>query len=64
MANKSKPKGVNPVSKFDFWLKAENHYWETDMYTEDAKKYFRNMVEKIKQTNKLKDGKTLNRNHL
>ena len=56
--------GKNPCSNKDFWLKPENHFWETESYTKEGKEYLRKFVEKIRKTGKLKDGKSLNRNHL
>lgn len=50
--------------KEGFWLDPKNHYWETEMYTEKGKEYLRKFVENKRKTTKLKDGKTLNRNHL
>jgi len=54
----------NPVDKPGFWLKPENHFWNKDTYTQKAKEYFAEFLEKVKEQNKVKHGKPLNRNHM
>tara|TARA_R110002126_G_scaffold109073_2_gene245992 strand:- start:143 stop:328 length:186 start_codon:yes stop_codon:yes gene_type:complete len=34
-----------PYMRAEFWLDKNNHYWETDMYTEESKNTLRKWVE-------------------
>lgn len=34
----------HPYQKDSFWANPVNHFWETSMYSEESKEYFRNWL--------------------
>lgn len=38
---------LHPYLKRDFWLNTANHFWESPIYTERAKEYFRSQLQTI-----------------
>lgn len=41
LKNKTSSGDGHPYRKLSFWRNESNHFWETGMYTEKAKDYFR-----------------------
>lgn len=36
--------GVHPYLRRTFWLNPSNHFWESDLYSEESKQYFRDCL--------------------
>lgn len=43
--------GVHPYLRPVFWNNPSNHFWETEMYTEESKDYFRAWLIRINEPN-------------
>lgn len=63
MSKSCKTSMKEDYQKAEFWLNPKNHYWETDMYTEEGKKYLREFVKNIKKEGHLKNGRNFERSY-
>jgi hypothetical protein len=37
----------NPYERTSFWINSSNHFWETDMYSDKSKEYFRDWLSEM-----------------
>jgi hypothetical protein len=48
----SKNSGQHPYMRTDFWMLSQNHFWNNSLYSDKAKRYFTNWLNKLVNAHK------------